>query len=359
MNIIFKIKYAKLDELFTRYCPEINPSSKVNLFINLEPVLKKLSAANVDDYLKVKNSEKIYEMIANIINLATHYRMFFTKNKIYSKIYLYMGHPFNTTYLNQEILSDYRKDYKHKYSKDDKFFVLSSTMHNAIETAKIILEYVEGVYLLTSDSIEPAVIPKIIMEENKDSAVNIILTNDRYEYQYVNKGCYILRPKQNDSYMVTKENVIRIIKQEEKVSSDLEVGSNFIPFMLSLHGDKSRNIGKLKGLGISGLIKILDKAIKENLIGKDVSNINILERIVKPEYLTLLRTNYLCTDIDAQYMRLNVRNIYDITTQVVDKFDNVQLKRMNDEFFRQYPIHLLELTEANKLLKSRKKDIFL
>lgn len=356
---LFKIKYVKLDELILSHCKEINPKSRINFFINFESILKKLSASNVDEYLKVRNSEKIYEMIAEIINLIAHYRMYFTKNRLYSKIYMYMGYPFNITYLNQEINPDYRSDYKHKYTKDRKNFHLSNTIELAIDHVKTILEYIEGVYFITSDSIEPSIIPKIILEENKENAINFILTTDRYEYQYVNKSLYILRPKQNDSYLVSKENVIKIIKLEEKLINDIEVGSNFLPFILSLTGDKYRSIGKLKGVGVAGLLKILDKGIKENIIGKDVTNINLLERIVKPDYVPLLRMNYLCTDIDSQFMRLNVRNKHSIMSQIVDKFDNVSLKKINDQYFRMYPIHLLELTEANKLVKTRKKDIFL
>jgi|HigsolmetaAR203D_1030402.scaffolds.fasta_scaffold01232_12 hypothetical protein len=356
---LFKIKYVKLDELIMKYCKEINPKSRVNFFINFESVLKKLSASNIDEYLKVRNSEKIYEMIAEIINLISHYRMYFTKNKLYSKIYVYMGYPFNTNYLNQEIIPDYRSEYKHKYTKDRKNFHLSKTIEYAIDHVKTILEYVEGVYFITSDTVEPSVVPKLIIEENKSDSLNFILTTDRYEYQYVNKLCYILRPKQNDSYLLSKENAIRMIKLEEKLLNEIEVGSNFLPFILSLTGDKYRNIGKLKGVGVGGILKILNKAIEENLISKDVTNINLLEKIVRSDYIPILRTNYLCTDVDAQYMRLNIRVKHNILSQIKDKFDNVSLKRLNDQFFRLYPIHLIELTEANKLLKGPKKDIFL
>lgn len=71
---MFKVKFDKLDELISKHCTELTRDSRVNLFINLEPIIKKLAGANIEDYLKVRTEEKSYEMISNIINLASHYR---------------------------------------------------------------------------------------------------------------------------------------------------------------------------------------------------------------------------------------------------------------------------------------------
>jgi len=352
---MFKVKYVKLDELIMRHCKEINPDSRVNLFINLEPILRKLASANVEEYLRVKSDDKSLEMISCIINLAAHYRLFFTKNKLYSRIYMYLSYPFKTSYKNRMINPNYRKAYEHKFTKDSKTIVLTKTLDAVLPFVKTILEYVEGVYLIGADSIESSLVPQVITKEFPTNHINFILSSDKYDYQYVNKGFYIIRPKQDESYMVTQENLIDNIKLEEKIVTDISVGTNFYPFILSLLGDKYRNIEKIKKIGLSGILKMLNKALQENIIGKDVSNINILSKIVREEYRPLVLSNFYCIDIDTQMQMLNVKDIYDITKQIVDKFDNVSLKKINDEYFRHYPIYLLELTDANKLLKKKKR----
>jgi hypothetical protein len=357
---MFKVKFAKLDELISKHCTEITRDSKVNLFINLEPIIKKLATANVDEYLKVRNEEKAFEMISNIINLAAHYRLFFTKNKIYSKVYLYLNYPFKTVYKNRSINPNYRKYYEHRYAKDTKTRVLANTLENIIPFTKIILEYVEGVYLIQSDSIESSLVPHIITKESSSNEVNFILSNDKYDYQYVNKGFHIIRPKQDASYIVSKDNLITILKLEDKIVNDIDVGSHFYPFILSLLGDKYRNIDKIKRVGLASLLKTIDKAIENEVIGKDVSNINILANIMKDEYKGLLLTNYYCVDLDTQFQMLNIKDLYTITSQLVDRFDNVALKKINDQYFKLSPILLLELTGANNLInKKKRKDIFL
>lgn len=355
---MYKVKFSKLDELITKNCTNLSQDSKVNLFINLEPILRKLVNSNIEEYLKVRTDEKAFELISNIVNLAAHYRLFFTKNKLYSKIYLYLNYPFKTVYKNRLIQSDYRKAYEHKFTKDNKSTVFSNTLENVLPFVKIILEYVEGVYLIEVDSIESSLLPLIITKESKSNEVNFILSSDKYEYQYVNKDFYIIRPKQDDSYMVTKSNLIRMVKLENKIVNDIEVGSNFYPFILSLLGDKQRNIEKIKRVGLSSLLKTIHKAIKDNLISKDISNINILANIIKEDYRGLLLKNYYCVDLDTQYQMLNIKDLYSITSQVVDKFDNVELKKINDQYFRTSPLMLLELTGASKLIK-KKKNVFL
>lgn len=344
-----------------RHCKEINQNSRINFFINLEPIIRKLSSSNVEEYLRVRNEEKVLEMISCIVNLAAHYRLFFSKNKIYSKVYLYLNHPFKTLYKNRLINPEYRKTYEFKYTKDPKTIVLSNTISQAIPFAKMILEYVEGVYLIESDSIESSLVPQIITSEFPDNSINFILSSDKYDYQYVNKGAYIIRPKKEESYMITKENLIDMIKIEEKIVTEVTVGTNFYPFILSILGDKYRNNTKIKKLGLASILKMINRAIEENMIGKDVSNINILSSIIKEEYCQLLLANFYCTDIDTQMSLLNVKDRYEITKQVIDKFDNVSLKKINDEYFHTFPLYLLELTDANKLLKKKapRKDIFL
>jgi hypothetical protein len=83
---LFKVKYKKLDELITASCPDLTKDSKVNIFINFESIMKKLASSNVEEYLRVKQNERSYEMISNIVNFAMHYRKFFTNNKVYSRI---------------------------------------------------------------------------------------------------------------------------------------------------------------------------------------------------------------------------------------------------------------------------------
>ena len=83
---MFKVKYSKLLELL-RENEDINigTDNTVHIYINLETILMKLCNPETSQYISISKTAKI-EFIANIINLAAHYRLFFTKYKIDSKI---------------------------------------------------------------------------------------------------------------------------------------------------------------------------------------------------------------------------------------------------------------------------------
>jgi hypothetical protein len=350
---MFKVKYAKLDEIITKGCPDIQADSKINLFINLEPILRKLTASDIDKYLRVKKDEKIYEMVSNIVNLAAHYRLFFSKNKLYSNVYIYVGYPFNAVYKNADLQPNYRKTYQHKYTKDPKSMVLGHVLNEVIPLTKTILEYVKGVYLIESNTVETSVIPQVITNESNDNYLNFMLTTDRYEYQYTNHNFYIIRPKQDHSYLLNKDNVIDLMKLEDKIVNDIRLPSSFVPFILSLLGDKYRNIEKIKRIGIGNILKMIRQAIDMNIISSNVTNINVLAEVLKEDIRSQVMENYYLTDIVSQYQVLNMKGRYSITSQLVDKFDNVSLKKINEEEFYLYPMYIMELTHANNLQKPR------
>lgn len=216
----------------------------------------------------------------------------------------------------------------------------------------------DGVYLIEADSIESSLVPHIIKKDTPANEINMIVSTDRYDYQYVNKDYYIIRPKKADSYMIDKNNLMHILKLEDKIVNNITVGSHFYPFILSLLGDKYRNIEKIKRVGLASLLKIIHGAIENSIISKDVSNINILSGIMKEEFKGLLLQNFYCTDIDTQFSMLNIKDLYSITSQLTDKFDNVTLKKINNEYFKQHPLFLLELTEANNLIKKKKRKTY-
>ena len=87
---MYKVKYSKLLDLL-RENNDINIGSDdtVHIYINLETIILKMCNLETNQEISINKNAKL-QFIANIINLAAHYRMFFTKHKIESKIFLYI-----------------------------------------------------------------------------------------------------------------------------------------------------------------------------------------------------------------------------------------------------------------------------
>lgn len=361
MNIyfnLFKVKFTKLYELINQYSLITNSDRGVNIFINLEEIVIKLCNPRVDEYLRVADENKHIELISEILNLASHYRLFFTKNGIKSNIYLYMQYPFNGVQKNIVFNKDYRKYYSYKFNNDISYFALSEALKSAIPLTKIVLEYVEGVYFIECENIENSLVPKVIMEHTKNNYVNFIVSTGVYDYQYVNHGCNIIISKQDKSTILTSDNIIRYICDTNEISTNTRITSKMLPFILSIIGSKYRNIYNIKGFGLKKTFKLLEKALTEGLITPNIDNINILLGAIKSGYRDVILNNYYCIDILFQYGQLNAKDIHDITSQLIDKFDNVSLKKLNDKFFEKHPINLIELTSNIIDKRNKPKVIF-
>lgn len=345
---LFKIRFNIMEILISNCCEELNKDSEVVIHINLEPVIKKIISSGINDELKIRTDERVLEFISCVFNLAAHYRLFFSKHKIYSKVFVYYGYPTNANYINKEVNSEYRDNSINMMSKNPKTSSLRIVLNDAIPMLKTIFEYIEGVYFIESDNIEPSLIPYINYKENDDK-IHFLVTNDKYEYQYANlKNFYILRPKQENSYILYRGNVIEQMKYESKMVNDITVAPEMISFILAILGNDIRNIPKIKRMGLATILKLLDKGKKEGLISDNVNNIFILSRIIKDEYVEQITNNYLCTDLEAQYNKLKSKDLYHYNNQIIDKFDNKQLKKLNDKYFNKYPLYIMEIQSSLK-----------
>lgn len=353
-----KIKFVKLNELMKSEGISIDAYSKVNVFINLECVINRMTNTQMDEYLRVKQNEKIYQFISNIINLAAHYRMFFTKNKLHSKIYLYMQYPFSSKLKNRLILDNYRSGYEFRLNKDVNNFVLKQMIETAIPFVKLLIEYIPDVYFIESKNLENSIIPYVIMKEASDEVTtNFIISNQQYDFQYVNfDNTYILVSKQDNSKILSKDNLISTISSQHEITSDNYITSVQLPFILSVIGDKLRSIDGIKGIGIKKIFKLLNKHIKDMSISGDINNVNLLISLLKESYRETVLKNFWCTDIKYQYLTLSKKDIFDVINQLIDKYDNDSLRKINDKYFQEYPINLIEITSS--IFKKKNNVIF-
>lgn len=340
---MYKIRFDKLTDLMNINEIDI-PYGYCNLFINLEPIIMKLCDPKIDEWLRVSDSNKSFQIISNIINLLAHYRLFFSKHGIRSKIYLYYQQPDNEKQYNQNYIPTYRRNYISKFTNSSNNYILMDTLVNSKSIIKLILEYIDGVYFIDPCGIESSLIPLVIVNDQNDNKyTNFLLSDQVYDFQYVNYGFNILYSRQDNSKIINKSNVFHALS--EKTKTDFKsLKPRMLPFILSITGDMFRNIYGIKGIGFAKSVKMLMGAIDSGIITHDMNNINLLIQVIKEDYRGTIRTNYHCVDLASQYNELSPGFLYQITEQLIDKFDNESLKEINDQYFSLHPIQLIELT---------------
>ena len=175
---MFKIKYSKLDELLENV--RLEKGEEIIIYINLESILKKLTSTITDRENVLITSKRNIILTSCVFNLIAHYRYYFHKKSVCSRIYVYGPESVDINYLNRE----YNKDYRTHMSilNTEETTSIGKTYEDSIKMIKTILNYVEGVNFITGGIIEPSVIPLIINKQLKlENKKNFIIIHYVHE----------------------------------------------------------------------------------------------------------------------------------------------------------------------------------
>ena len=338
---MYKTKFTVLDQLHL-----LDPTkNKVRVFINLEMVLKTLLSARNNNQLYAEgdpNDAKL-SIISNIVNLGQHYRLYFAKYRKKSEIYIYCNYP-HDRFKNSDFIIGYRSYYVNKVLKNDNCLYIIKALEDAFQFLKVLGKYVDGVYLITENSVESSVIPYIIKENSSDETdhvQDIIVSNTKYDLQYVNHGFSVLYPMGDDSTVINQTNVVDKLKDICRVKTDINIPPSFIPFIISMIGDRYKSIPKMAGVGLSTVLKTIDMGITKKLITTSTTNIEMLSNIIREQHREAFVNNYKCVDINLQYNRLSKSDIHRILSNIEDKFDDNALRTINERYFQMHPLMLI------------------
>ena len=349
---IMKIKYNDLDEYLTS-AKFLQPTDRVNVFINMETIFKYLSMIN--DLEKKLVLQKNFPIIlaSNIINLAAHYKRFFVNNNLDTRVYLY-NTDFNSEQFTQfKYNEDYRSYYLLKYNGNPKFVYLTDALKESIlPEVKTICDFIPRVYYLIGNNIEGSLIPYIVGEDDKRRK-NIIISGDFYDTQYSLLPDYFVSYIHSAvGYRCTCNNPREYLKaitkkQDDELESFCKTYSNYGMYcsLLSVLGDRMRSIDGISGIGPKFLEKNILQGIAKNEITLNTSNPSMIGSIfhddeTKDEFVN----NFYCCSVQNMYEELPTSSKLSVLNQRKDRFDNNSLIQLNASRFYNYPLILEALT---------------
>ena len=311
---MFKIKYLKLDELLEEFT--FIKGEEVFIYINLESILKKITSSITDKENIIQSSKRNIILTSCVFNLIAHYRYYFHKRSVCSRIFVYGPESIDVDYLNREYNKDYRTKLMLINTKETSS--IGKTYEDSLKMIKTILKYVEGVNFITSGIIEPSVVPLVIYKElNLQNNKNFLITDDKYEYQYIKEDFTILKPRQDKSLVIDEDNIMDIIKEKTKCNNIPNPDINFLPFIISILGDKYRNIDKIKGMGVAKIYTEINKGLQYNIVTNDVNNINSLTCLIKEEFQNDFMINYMTSSIYEQIKKMSDVEIKYIGSEMI------------------------------------------
>lgn len=336
-----KVKFDIMDKL------NVLDKSKSNtvIFINLENVFKTILTTRINNfYIATKTSNDLkLELMSNIVNLAQHYMLYCAKSKLKARVVLYWNYP-EGKYSNSQYIPSYRDYYYNKMFNSIESGYIIKCLSESYNFLKTMLKYTNGIYLVDSTDLESSVIPYILKEcryNDIDNTQYVLVTNSKYEYQYVNYGFNILVPSGIDSKLLNSDNIIDYMKTSNAIKNKNTIPSNHLAFVVSLLGDKYRSIPKINGVGLSTIIKTIRKAIDSLKITENTSSVEMLSSIISENYREQFINNYKCVNIELQAQNSTISEREKILSQLLDKFDENALDYINERYFRAFPLMIV------------------
>lgn len=345
---MMKIRYPDYDKSIesTEF---LTPDDKVNIFINFESVLNNLSCIKDIDKKLILERELDVILTSNILNLAAHYKNFFRKNNLETRVFIYYTGLSSNKFINNQINEDYRSYYMMKYMNNPKFSYLGESLVNTIiPMTKKIAEFLPNVYFIDGNNIEGSLIPYIIGKMDS-SYKNLIITSDIYDTQYQLIDTYLCHYiKKSFSGSLLSCNIEQTLKHifKDKVNEDYTIFNNkpYYLMLLSCVGDKKRSIEPIRGIGTKTVIKLINRGLDENIITDKTNTVELLKNIIAIDSQNDLVNNFNCINIEDQYNVLSKEDIFNIEKQLIDRFDNGSLLKLNATKFYNHQMMLEQLT---------------
>lgn len=362
-----KIKFEVLDKW--RFIDK--SITRVIVYVNLENVFKIVmtprtsnflqAAASVvdqDDYLK----QFSLSLVSNIINLGQHYRLWLAKQGLDSRIILYWNYPIPENYKNQKYIPTYRTNHNGRYMNRMEVSILLERLEQAYKFLKTCIQYINEVYLIDPGELESSIIPLLLDREvyGKDGSktLNILVSNNQYEYSYVNYGFTIISPsiKKKVPALINNKNVIDVMKEKAGVSSVLIAPPVYLEFINAILGDSDRNIPKLTGVGIVTILKLINDAISRGKLAEHTKDVDMLRSVLKGEYAEVFDRNYRCTNLEYQLHEVEPVELHRVKSCLIDNFDDNTLQAMNEKYFRRFPIDIIR-PKTQQVLYDEQYDV--
>jgi len=346
-----KIKYKVLMDLVKDLPYE---TEFVTLFIDIDSIIKKFYNPKFVDTFKAFNTYEKLIFSSEIINIAAHYRHFFwSRFGIPCDIYMLYNDK------SCDLVRQYNSDFNDRKYNDDNHFkhshfkILYNTFQKNFELITMLKDYLPSIYFINGMGLaETFMLPQLILNrpEIAKNNLNLIITSDGLMNQYINTSeTCILRLNYDGSYIINEKNLMGEVSKD--VNTDLT--PFYINHYYALAGLKNSSIHNVNKLGPKKTLSFLYNVSK-------LGNFTFDSKISLKKFISIIRENELLSEDDISLFKSNYKSInakklctnisnndtFSILSQMGNKLDNDSLMRINESYYENNPIQLIELCEG-------------
>lgn len=339
------IKYKKLSELiFSSYAG--STCKYINLFIDLNSVLKQLYSGNIWTYKSVGT----FEIASSILNMCGHYKTFFKGLGVYAKIYLIYG--LNCPKSNNIYVSGYNAKFLQSYIKKPD---VTSCIEQNLNILNLICPYLQDIYFFDIGLCEvSSMIYKIISIIKKDDTENIIISKDPLSLQLISEyDARVLRPLKNKdgdhSFIVDNSNLwkIYISIYRRCAQPKYNISNTFFQNVLCMTSLPERSMFAI--FNINKVFSIFHVLVQSQYLDPN----KLYSQAGINTALDLLDINYNPAELEVRFKAINAnyQSTYILPMEnpdlsiprFIDLKDDQGLKDIIAKYFYKYPVEIEKL----------------
>lgn len=348
------IRYERLYEMTKYAFYGRTDSNTVNVYIDaysiIRGIYKRGSAIQVDDSFAIASC---------LINLAIHLRAYFeTRHRVSSKIYIIYGGARPKEALN--LFPGYNE--KNILMEDSNAF-LQNLVRDNLEITQLLCQYLYDIFCIVNFENEFNVMASYVMDlnfkENRSEIAvpNIVYSKDQMSYQLVafKPYTFLYRPMksmaQDNSWVVTKSTLFAAYRKGElRLAKDrpTQLDVKMLSLFQAISGQRTRSFGSI--LNANQTLNLLEKAVSENVLANGYNANSILYMPGTLDSLislypslnpVLIKSRFAALDLPYQESMRSVQlECMNITKNLVNLYNPQEIRNLNDQYFRKYPLDL-------------------
>lgn len=342
------IKYDKLTEL-TNIAYNNSGCEHLNIIIDMHSLIKQLYP--IWEHLMIENQS---EIASSIINLCAHLRQFYwSRYRVTTEFYI----VYSNNSVSRKSCQYFNYDNR---NRQNGFIDANNLINDNIKILDLICKYLPDIYFINEDNEDSAVVIYTIanmIQNNKLNSTTMVFTRDTYLFGLVglNNNITVFTPSKSKtigdvSYFINSINLYDVYRKEcgATLTNKIQIQLNpsLFYYVLSMAGSHSRSITKMTSTNKA--IDILKKGILDSIIPNtnmslsylDQSNMNQLLENNNLDY-EKFKNNLFALSVD--YNSLCYINNYGTTKileSIINLYDAVNLKNINNTFFKNNPLDL-------------------
>lgn len=342
-----KIKKTILFDVMRNNIEGIEKYKSMTIHLDLNYILSPLLNENFNAILV--NTSHDYLIASAVVNTIAHYRHLFSKHEFFkgmeTEFICYFNNNYNSYYKRFEC---------------DEYPNIKRRLAGALEIVNIIIPYFPKISYVAEDA-DSVVVANHIISIDQTSKFNLCITGDdtwlQLLYQY--KTLFILMPNKDNTKIYSHKNFIEYYLKDKKYECVNTIPPEMIPIIQTYTGFIYRKYKKIKKIGPSKILKVIDQAITSRSIVPKLyfDPYTVLEDSRLPE-AELFAENYkkflLFNPLQNQPL-ISLSMSKKIKDRLwVRKYAKDDLKILNTKYFtEEISLQLHELTEGYETWNSK------